>query len=1018
MMHGDPRTFAPLRFAEVFRDELRLLRQASSTPTDGGGRIDLEEADEAIAVAGAIPPPRDGGSENPEDRRYWVAWDAATARLYDAVGKADRPLSALCLSGGGVRSAAFNLGVLQAFARRGWLRAFDYLSSVSGGGYIAGWLQAWTSRWGRGRKASRYVGRLGRVPRVDGRILGVPPRSPHAPEPRAVEHLREFSNFLTPRLGLFSGDSWALVAIVLRNILLNWLVFLPIFAGAMGVPVLAMYAFDSRVGSSPSAIKWAIALACLAATLSFHLQRRSGAAPDETSPTSGVERGAARRRARRILAYASAALLGSAAALLSWAAPPVEDAQLFPGNPAHLNPSNPDLLLVLAAWTVIAPVTGWVLARIIDWAVSAVRPGTTAPARRRGLALLEAAWAVAALIVSGATAGGALILVTRGWNALLPSWAWLQWHHAASFAAAAPPILVLSLLLARSLFIAITARQEGAAGDSVSAQAAGEAGREWWGRQSGVILGGASAWVLFFVIAGAGEWLLGVDGAALAAAATWVGVGGGAALAGMGEKIPFGKELKKNATLLLKQNAVVVAAAVGLAVLLTVLAAGNIAAGGVACRGLPWFQDCPLADPAPGAAHVAVSRDLMIAELLVSAALVGIGFLFGLVVDVNRCSLQGLYRNRLVRAFLGASRGNQRDADPFSGFDPKDDPALESLVTSGADPRPLSIFNATLNLVSGKKLAWQERKGESFSMTPLHCGNFHDGYRRTEMYGGPGGIGLGTAMAISGAAASPNMGYISSPIVTFVMALFNARLGAWLPNPGAAGGRLQGSSGPRNSALALLRELLGRTDAEGSYVNLSDGGHFDNLGLYEAVLRRCRLIVVSDAGADPKASLGDLGNALRKIRIDFGIRIDFEQGLGIHVRGRRGAPFALAQIHYEDVDGPDAGAGTLIYLKPTVAVKGREIPADVRAYARRSRTFPHESTADQWFSESQFESYRHLGEFLADAVVDDLLSGPRGTTWFRSSDIPELSRRLDELREAAAARKGTAPAPSAEASRH
>lgn len=408
-----------------------------------------------------------------------------------------------------------------------------------------------------------------------------------------------------------------------------------------------------------------------------------------------------------------------------------------------------------------------------------------------------------------------------------------------------------------------------------------------------------------------------------------------------------------------------------------------------------------------------VSGDLMIAELAVSAALVGLGFLFGFVVDANRCSLQGLYRNRLVRAFLGASRGSQRDADPFSGFDPKDDPALTSLVTPGADPRPLSIFNATLNLVAGRKLAWQERKGESFSMTPLHCGNFHDGYRRTDTYAGEGGIGLGTAMAISGAAANPNMGYVSSPLVTFVMALFNARLGAWLPNPGAAGGRVRGRSGPRNAALALLRELLGKTDGDGSYVNLSDGGHFDNLGLYEAVLRRCRLIVVSDAGADPKASFEDLGNALRKIRIDFGIRIDFEQGLGIHVRGRRGEAYALARIRYEDVDGRDARPGTLIYLKPTVAVRGRAIPADVRAYARRSRTFPHESTADQWFSESQFESYRRLGEFLAAAVVDDVLREPPPARRFHSSDVAELSRRVDERLEAAAAMKGAATAATA-----
>ncbi|HSN14444.1 MAG TPA: hypothetical protein VLT61_07410 [Anaeromyxobacteraceae bacterium] len=977
----------------MFRAELDLLRQENSGHANGGGlRLDLEEADRAIDAARSIPPPKDDDVEEPAERAYWVAWDAATSRLYDAVGSAKQPLSALCFSGGGIRSASFNLGVMQALAKRGLLSTFDYLSSVSGGGYVAGWLQAWIARWGAARNARRYVARLGRVPRVDGAIPGVPPSSPHAPEPRAVEHLREFSNFLTPRLGLFSGDTWALVAIVARNIVLNWLVFLPIFAGAMGLPVLAMYRFDVRGSASPLAIEGALALACAAAAVSFHLQRQSASA--RAGPDGAQRPGS---RLRSALAVASAASFGLAAVLLAWAAPPVLDAQLFPWNEVHLKPSDPDLLLVVAAWTLLVPLAGWMLAWIADGALQAASKLTKEPVERRGWAAFRPALEMLAVIVSGALAGGALLLAANGWSSLLRSWAWLQWHHAASFAAAAPLALVLSLLFARSLFIAFKGHLEDVPADSVSATTLDEAGREWWGRQSGLMLGGACAWMLFFVIAGTGEWLLGVDGASLAATAAWVGVGGGAALLGMSDKVPFGRELKRRASTLLKENAVVLAAAAGLVALLAALAAGNISAGGAACRALPWLTDCPVADPAPGAAHDRVSLDLMIAEVAVSVALIAMGVLLGFVVDANRCSLQGLYRNRLVRAFLGASRGSQRHADPFTGFDPRDDVPLASLAGSSGGPRPLSIFNATLNLVAGRRLAWQERKGESFSMTPLHCGNFHDGYRPTSAYAGDRGISLGTAMAVSGAAANPNMGYVSSPLVTFVMALFNARLGSWLPNPGSRGERVQGRSGPRNAALALLRELLGRTDGDGSYVNLSDGGHFDNLGLYEAVLRRCRLIVVSDAGADPKASFADLGKTLRKIRIDFGIPIDFEQGLHIRARGRRGDAYALGRIHYEEVDGGGAAPGVLLYLKPTVAVKGRAIPADVRAYARRSRTFPHESTADQWFSESQFESYRRLGEFLAVAAVEDVLRVAPPPRRFHASVTAELFQRADLL---------------------
>ena len=93
-----------------------------------------------------------------------------------------------------------------------------------------------------------------------------------------------------------------------------------------------------------------------------------------------------------------------------------------------------------------------------------------------------------------------------------------------------------------------------------------------------------------------------------------------------------------------------------------------------------------------------------------------------------------------------------------------------------------------LNLVGGKRLAWQERRAESFTISPLHCGSLYRGYRRSRIYGGVDGISLGTAVTISGAAVSSNMGYhSSSAAVTFVLTLFNARLGWWLGNPGAVG---------------------------------------------------------------------------------------------------------------------------------------------------------------------------------------------------------------------------------------
>ena len=124
-------------------------------------------------------------------------------------------------------------------------------------------------------------------------------------------------------------------------------------------------------------------------------------------------------------------------------------------------------------------------------------------------------------------------------------------------------------------------------------------------------------------------------------------------------------------------------------------------------------------------------------------------------------------------------------------------------------------------------------------------------------------------MTISGAAASPNMGYHTSPLVRFVMMLFNARLGAWLGNPGEAGEGTWRESGPRSAVSSVVKEALALTNDCSAYVYLSDGGHFENLALYEMARRRCRIVVVVDGGCDRELTYEDLGNAMRKIRVDI-----------------------------------------------------------------------------------------------------------------------------------------------------
>jgi hypothetical protein len=223
-----------------------------------------------------------------------------------------------------------------------------------------------------------------------------------------------------------------------------------------------------------------------------------------------------------------------------------------------------------------------------------------------------------------------------------------------------------------------------------------------------------------------------------------------------------------------------------------------------------------------------------------------------------------------------------------------------------------------------------------------------------------GGVQLGAATTISGAAASPNMGYHSSPQTAFLLTLFNVRLGWWTGNPRNA--NTYDRSGPRFALHWLLRELLGSTDARSAYMSLSDGGHFENLGLYELVRRRSKYIVAIDAEEDAGYCFGGLGSAVRKCRADFGVEIVIDPQPIRPKDGHSPVHCVMGRIHY-----PEAGseAGWLLYLKSSLT--GDE-PADVQEYRCSAAEFPQQSTANQFFSESQFESYRRLGLHVAETA--------------------------------------------------
>jgi hypothetical protein len=893
----------PFSFNQIYHAELQRLRP---------GALD------GIACAGMGPDRKASAQERSENLK---ATFGTVHQAINADGSGREPLAALCFSGGGIRSATFNLGVLQALAGMNLLSRFDYLSSVSGGGYISGWLQAWRRQAARAGDWHQPLRQLGGLEPVD---------RPLSPEPKPVDHLREYSNYLTPRLGVFSADLWTVAAIVIRNLVLNWAVVLPVLVAGIALPQLALLVTQlAHPDLLPALAVASVAVGTLGHVATFCFRAHRLKTSVDLPPGAKVNANLAGLPFQFgwMLALPWISALGTGTLALWWA--DSGSRQLAEVDRYGL------------AWLVLSPLLGWITSQLIH--------------RKRTLT----GQAFEAL---GIALGGAVSLEFFHLAA-----AWLPWlvAHPIAFVPLAVPVLLALQLVSHTVLVAVLAAGEML---KVAEGPNHEMDREWWARLSGWVLMLAVAWLLVSgvvlasepLVGKVSEWIAGAGG--ISGLAVWLLARSGKTRSGRRDDTGNDNRFMEMG---LKLAVPLFCGCVMVLLALLSLKLGRVATGNPALLFTP-----PDLTGRLGIATLLEVRNFSLMML----AMLATGGLIGMAVNVNRFSLQGMYRNRLVRAYLGASNLDRRP-DLFTGFDPRDDFPLQELWRDdepAEQQRPMPVVNAALNLVKGgDNLAWQQRKAESFSMTPLFCGNFHDGYRRSDLYGGGRGIRLGTAVAISGAAANPNMGYHSSSAVTFLMTLFNARLGSWLGNTGHAGETTYRFPGPRNALRPMLAELFGQTDDTSPYVNLSDGGHFENLGVYEMVLRRCRYLLVSDAGQDPDAGFSDLGNAIRKIRIDFGIPIEFTARILISPRKETESSLycALARVYYSKVDA-NATDGFLIYLKPTLTGAGEvPLPYDVRAYANTSPLFPHETTADQWFDESQFESYRALGLHSLRQVV-------------------------------------------------
>ncbi len=898
--------------------------------------------------------------------------------FYRSLNKLNR--AALCCSGGGIRSATFCLGVIQAlamhslkgaahpprpisdlkpdevndYANHSLLSRFHYLSTVSGGGYIGSWLSAWRSR--------------NDFPTVWKNLAGRPD-GPDV-EPPEISWLRAYSNYLTPRVGIFSADTWTGAAIFLRNLILNWLVIVP--AVALVVLVLKLLVTISVAIARIDDMLWlqfssalvgiALLIVAQAFTTSHRPTRRE---LPNTSPLVDAGNIDQNEFLFRGLLWA----LLSAVAVTSFLTSKVGGGLVPDSTFAAIG--------IGAAFGVVIFAAGWLVGWPLHW-------------KCKDFAL----WAASGSVYGGLLGFGAHLIT------LLPTYAVIA--HNPVWLILIPVILgvpwvLTAQLFAEMIFVGLVSYEDNS-----------DADREWLGRCAGWVVATAIIWMLTtFVVFAGGHLLIDIWGKVVA---PYLASAGG--IAGV-----IGAWIGKSSQTPAKPNTEdksfkAIASKIGLVIAGPIFAAVLVVGISVALDLL--LLGVSLVN---GLSKHTLSTWYILGWLTLGlAAAAAVAGLASYCVNINRFSLHALYRNRLVRAYLGASR-QQRCPDKLTGFDDEDNPPAHKLWP----PKPAAdgintfclfhVVNITLNVVKATRLAWQERKAESFTVSPLHCGAAYKGFRPTDEYGGRKGCGLslGTAMAISGAAASPNMGYHSSPSVTLLLALFNVRLGWWLGNPGIEGEQTYSKEGPDFAIKPLAQETFGLTTDTTSYVYLSDGGHFENLGLYEMVRRRCRIIVAVDAGCDPDFAFEDLGNAVRKIFIDLGVRIRFDgldklknrpkpdeskliickcpdDGKKLSTAKRSGdskSPddggsdsqtlyHAIGRIHYRDADGSDCEDGWILYIKPAVHFTDNE-GAGVRSYATAHPTFPHEPTADQWFTESQFESYRSLGL----DIVHNILSGDK-----------------------------------------
>jgi hypothetical protein len=949
----------------------------------------------------------------------------------------DLQLTGLCFSGGGIRSATFNLGVLQGLAASNRLNSFDYLSTVSGGGYIHQFLASWIAC----EDIEKVKQQLQPLP-------GPPSQRSFWPEP--LRWLRRFSNYLTPRAGLFTADTWVAFAVWARNTFLNQIVLVSSILLVLLLPhfylssrgriahfllghgmftaviIMAGFLFASCIifftqiihppadhchpieesGYGQAGVLGLVFIPILISVLALcpYLYRSSfwaGNLLPQTTPHTTAEL----RHWNRVHRIMSTINWPENTGIVPVSTrvhishlhrlaqrqekpaptPPAATSQRIPP------PGEPDAINNIHAWQAVysfhwwKPFSSFNEDTSTSWVFTSMLVGIALLVLAAVRAIPENWRRLIVLLGMAGAMGCGYVLINLSRLVIFFVSFFLPLEHVTRTAIPLLPWLGLTIV-----FVSIEIAG-GLVGNLVDGSV-----REWfarlraWSFLFGIVWFGLTASSLLGP--GLVSWLFHVAHVGKPLWFGWIGTTLASVLAGKSTITTGTSKDESSKSAMLLNGLAMIGPPVFIAGLVLTLS---------------WVIEKALVTIQSQVGDQIMPHTDFVCLLLLLAAT---ALLFGWRIDVNEFSLHAFYRDRIARCYAGASNPDRR-ANRFTGFAASDkrlrlidllpakfnNASLKDLWANTCGPDfcslepqpptyqgPFPIFCTTLNLSFGQDLAYQERKGAAFAFTPLYCG-YDVGWTETDtdrvQFNGftptrsfayeDGGPRMATAVATSGAAMSPNWGFHSSPTMAFLMTIFNVRLGLWIRNPRHKRFRLRGRhsnpSSPWFGLFYLLAELFGMVNDEAAFVYLTDGGHFENMGLYELVRRHCTRIVICDSEQDGDLTFQGIGMAIRKCRIDHGaeITLDLSQLEPAGTPPASPYPTISGTIRYSN-----GTVGEILYIKSAYT---RDLPADLVNFHKENPTFPNTSTMDQWFSESQFESYRRLGQHYA--------TSQRVTTW-------------------------------------